>query len=691
MALAVAAWATLPVMAAETDETGTGTEAEAESESVLSPEEFFEGGAESYPNWIEVSAGGLMTGGNNAQQEQMLQKPAGAFGGIEDFHYQRDVGDALFTMDGRALFGTDDYSIKLELNQWDKGFVRFSYDQFRTWSNGDGGYYPPTGVFYPLGDDALTLDHGDLTFEAGLRLEGVPHLTFKYQHLFRDGEKGSTIWGPAQPDLNVFRGLSPSFYDIDDSRDIFELNLDHTIEATSFGLGMRYETANLNNSRKMTMFPGDPNQTRVTNKEGTDYDFVNVHAYVESWIKPSLFLSSAFAYNHLDNDFSGSRIYGSDFDVGYVPDPANGLGYTGLNGGSVKDEYVMNLNFMARPWTHLSIVPSIRVMQEDWDADSSGTQTVGASTTPFSSQSDRDLLDVRERLDLRYTRFTNWVLYARGEWTQGDGNLNENGGLGLTAPVQRQTEDQRFFQKYTAGVNWYPARRVSLDAQCYYKINNYDYDHLLDSTPNDPASGDVYPAYLTMQRFDTLDGNLRLKLRPVRNVSLVTRYDFQYSTVDTKPDSVSGLDKVDASKLTSHVIAQNISWSPITRLFLQVAFNYVISETDTTGADYTQAILNAQNNYWVLNFNSSYALNDKTDLSVGYSYYEADNYEGNASYVSLGTGGHQHAITCGLVRRLTEQIRLNLRYGFYSYTDQTYAGNANFDSHLIYGSLQYRF
>ena len=106
---------------------------------------------------------------------------------------------------------------------------------------------------------------------------------------------------------------------------------------------------------------------------------------------------------------------------------------------------------------------------------------MGTSQEPFSGANERDVLDVRERLDLQCTSVSNLVLYARGEWTQGDGNLAESGGLSQVngvgpAPIQRETEDSRFFQKYSAGVRWYALRRTTLDVGGYYKDNDYEYD-----------------------------------------------------------------------------------------------------------------------------------------------------------------------------------------------------------------------
>ena len=667
----------------------------------------FEGGTNTYNNWVEISAGGLIPSGNKAQAEQDRHLSRGAFGGIEDLHFQQTVAtNTLFILDGRGIFDAHDYGLSLGLKKEEAYFLRFNFENFRTWYNGDGGYYPPDNAWYayPLGDDALALDRGELSFEGGLMFKNKPNVTFKYSHLYREGEKSSTIWGQTHPLLiGPSRGLMPSFYDIDEQRDIFALDAKHHIQATDFGVGVRYETGNLNNALKISQYRGEPavsgvpQDRKITDREGVSYDMFNVHAFSETWIKKNLFFSAGYMFVNLDNDLSGSRIYGDDFDVQYAPNAGNGLGYTNLVGSSQKTENVLNLNLMSLPLSHLTIVPSVRVQKSDWDGNSSGIGTLGLNTQPFAANSDGSQMDVRERLDVRYTGVTNWVFYAGGEWTQGDGDRDEIGGLSQVngigvAPVARQTDDRLFFQKYFVGTRWYPTRRVTFDIGGYYKNNNYDYDNTVDSTLNSAASPNRYPAYLVMQNFETYDGNARLTLRPLQNVTLVTRYEYQWSTIHTTPDPVSGLSEAETGKMTSQIIAQNISWSPWSRLYLQIGFNYVLSETETPAADYTQAILNAQNNYWTVNFNSGLALDDKTDLNLGYTYYQADNYYApNPVYLAYGAGAEEHAITATVVRRITNNLRVTLRYGYYHSTDEPSGGNNDYDAHVVYSSLQYRF
>src|SRR5579864_2770592 len=448
----------------------TATNAPAAAVPELTPQQLFEGGTNSYNNWIDLSAGGFLTGGNKAQAQQQHQTSTGAFGGIEDLHFQGDVAKGTtFTLDGRSIFDNHDYDLSLGLSREKLGYLRFSISEFRTWYNGDGGFYAPTGLYFPGSDEALGLNRGEISFEGGLTLEKMPQVKFKYTHNFRDGDKSSTSWGLTHPGVDVTRGISPSFYDISEHSDTFQLDVTHHIKATEFGVGFSYQSGKLDDALKIDQFPGEPVEQKITDRQGTSYDLFNAHAYTETWIMKNLFLSTGFSYSDLDNTFSGSRIYGTDFDVNYVPSAQSGFGYYGLNGGSRLDEYVMDVNLMAKPWPNLSIVPSIRVQKEDTDASFTGLETLADNTaTPFNGNSNSGLLDVRERLDLNYNGFTNWVLYARGEVTEGDGNLNENGGLvqvneiGIP-PIQRETDDSRFFQKYNVGARWYPLRRMSLD------------------------------------------------------------------------------------------------------------------------------------------------------------------------------------------------------------------------------------
>ena len=264
-------------------------------------------------------------------------------------------------------------------------------------------------------------------------------------------------------------------------------------------------------------------------------------------------------------------------------------------------------------------------------------------------------------------------------------------GIG-PAPIQRRTDDTRWFQKYFVGTRWYPYRRTSIDLGGYYKQNQYDYNDPLDSTYNGASSSDRYPAYIIRQSFETYDGNVRLTLRPTQNIMLVSRYEYQWSTIDTTPDAISGLNESQSSKMTSQIIGQNASWSPWSRLCLQVGFNYVLSETKTPTSDYTTAVLNSQNNYWTVTFNSAVVLDDKTDLNLTYLYYQANDYHNNsADGLPLGAGAQENVVTATISRRISSHMRVSLKCAYSQYNDWASGGNNNNTAEMIYTTLQYRF
>jgi hypothetical protein len=343
-------------------------------------------------------------------------------------------------------------------------------------------------------------------------------------------------------------------------------------------------------------------------------------------------------------------------------------------------------------------VPSLRIQQQNSAATANGTETLSDfSPVPFSAYGDANDLDVRERLDVSYNGITNWVLYTRAELAEGEGNLTQNGGLvpisGIgIPPVAEQSDIDRFFQKYSAGARWYPAAHLTIDGGGYYKRNEYNYNNTVDNTLNDSTSPDRYPAYLTMQYFQTYDGNLRVTLRPRQNVTAIIRYEYQYSTIETRPDPASDLGQAESSRTISHIIGQDVSWTPWSRLYLQAGLNYVLNETKIPTTVSTPVLLPSQNNYWNVNASSGLVLDDRTDLKVSFFYYQADDYQNNSLIaVPYGAGEEQYSITTTLTRRITKNIRWSLKYGYSHYTDQTYGGHRDYDAHLVYSSLQYRF
>jgi hypothetical protein len=656
-----------------------------------------------FNNWVTIGIGStFVDDGDKAQFEHQHDTKTGAFGGIQDFHWQEFVGKkGLFTLDGRGIFDNHDYSIKLDLSDPDKGFVRAGFTEFRTWYDGNGGFFPQNNQWFSLYGNELHVDRGSIWVEAGLTLPDKPSFTIRYEHDYREGQMDSTSWGDndtgtggAPPD----RKIAPTFLGIDETRDIIKADVKDKLGNTYAGIGLRYEIDRSDDSTYIHLYPGTPASSRFVTQDNVEQDDIfNVHGFTETRFNKKVTLSMGGSFTTIDTDLSGSRIYGPTYNAPlsttYVN---NGSGFTGLTGGGNTKEYIANLNLMLTPIDNLVFVPALRVEYQGGDlSDNFNNNTGNGATfksTPTTAGNNNWYLDVAESLEARYTGFRNWSLYASGEWSEDSGNevWNDGATTAVFTPVQNQDWNM-LGQKYTVGANWYPLYRLNFSAQYYHQIHDYDYNNHLN--PNSIT----YPGYLQNQNFTVDDMNIRATWRVLNSLSLVTRYDFQYSTVDTTsiPNGGTQAGEIQSANITSHIFSENISWTPLPRLYVQLGGSYVLNTLDTpvaSSAGINNLVLNSANDYWTANASAGYAINQKTDLQLQYSYYLADDYANNsASSQPYGAGDEQHSITATITRRITKALQVSLKYGFFRNRDETSGGHNDYDAQLVYANMQYRF
>src|SRR5688572_12245821 len=135
-----------------------------------------------YRNWFDVSVGGNFVRGNKASFKQRHQLPQDFYGGVDEFHYEQDLGKkGLLEIDGHGIFDNEDYCLKLNVEHPDYGFVRGGYREFRSWYDASGIYLPVNDAWFDIFDDETAVDRGELWFEAGLTRPNVPRVTFRYR------------------------------------------------------------------------------------------------------------------------------------------------------------------------------------------------------------------------------------------------------------------------------------------------------------------------------------------------------------------------------------------------------------------------------------------------------------------------------------------------------------------------------
>lgn len=674
---------------------------------------------EEYKNWIELGVGGNIINGDVPQFKQEHRLSGDVFGGIQDFHLERSLGKATLTVDGHALFDTGDYDVKLDLSQPGLGYIRGGFTQFRSWYDDNGGFSPSPGLqWVPPRYHELTLDRGIAWVELGLRMPNLPEITIGYSREYRDGTKDSTSWGDTNltgiPTTVPTRKIAPAFRNIDETRDIFHFDIAKTFGDTDVDLGMRYE--HNNNDDRLQLERGadqtppivlPPGQQRfITQHDVSDLDLFNGHVITETRFTDNFWFTAGYSYTTLGSDLSGTRIIGTDYNSIFVsPLPVSQRfdeGFLALAGMSEVSDHVFNANFLWMPIKDLTLLTGFRYTHEDQDSSAAfiGTTvpSTGAAATlePTLEDTSQEFDNFAERFEARYAGINNWLFWAEGEWTEETGNVHEHSVVSGALAALLNKDTSLLGQKYAVGANWYAMPNLSFSGEYYYKAAEYD-NHF----ENDFGGGQR----LQNQDWSTNDFNIRMTYRPnipapLGTLSATTRYDYM-QTLISGMWSLDGLgtrlDEEHTALITSHVIGETLTWSPLARLYLQGTLSYVLDETKTPASNIIitsnePTVLNFQNDYWTVTGGAGFIIDNKTDFHADYMYYRANDYVNNIlASLPYGEGVKEHTVSASVSRQLTPNIRLMFRYAFFHYTDETYGGHNDYNAHSFFSSLQYRF
>lgn len=645
--LFAASLVTISVTLSQAETTETETESSAEAEELS--------------NWANFTMGGFATGGDEAAFQRRFGNNGDFYGGIDSFHFEKEISDDLtFTTDGHALFGLNDYEVDLKLEKADLGYINAGYREFRTW------YDPSGGLETLLSKDAMELDRGEVWFEAGLRMEDVPEVTFGYTHRWRDGMKDSTMWTTNQ---------SPGYYNIDETSDIFLLDVTHTIDKTDLALSLRYQIDRVDNTHRAS------GQAVDEAKDLVDTDLFSSSLSSQTRLNDRMLLSFAYMFTTLDTDVDGSL-----HDQNSTPST--------IYGGSDFTQNVANASFWWNPIDDLAVVPSVRAEWQNINGATVERNLLGAVVGNGIQSSGIDTFDLTEEIEVRYSGIEDVLLYSRFEWTQGDKDSRQN-ELGRNNGADRLVDIDTNDGKYIIGANYYPMSGLSLSAQYYYR--QFEQEYSSNDSSVAPVRRDL-GAQILDHNAETNDLNLRLTWRALPNLTLVSRYDYQQTTIENRAQYLQTLPLgplrlIESADISSHIFSQSATWMPMDRLYLSGSCSYVMAETDTPADTANPAVIDdSEDDYLTASLSAGYALDKKTDLTAGYSYYYANNYAAISPAVrGFGTSMEEHVFSLSLNRQINANMAWNLGYRYYKGLDGTSGGINDFDAHMVSTGLQVRF
>lgn len=671
-------------------------------------------------NSITFGLGNAQLKGDIARGQNMLHVEDRMNAGIEELFFTKAINDnTTFTLEAKAF--DFDYLIDLKLVKEGVGYIHAGYKQTRYWYDGSGAFYLPRGSMIKLYPEELYLDRGNLWLELGRTLSEHTNFVLRYDLYTREGKKDSLSMGEVTVPVTATslagaRGIIPAFRQIDERRHVAKATVTTGNDKATYKFSGMIDSGEMNNSLNVrrryleTAAPRNPDRL-FTHKDKSEFDIYSFYAAAQNKINERMTLNAAISRTTIDNVLHGTRIYGLPasydpvFDAAYANRQQRDEGFKSIHGDVQSTQHVGTVNFVVRPnkdWTMLAVV---RLERFTTKADAEYAETNNPSTTGNATllliteeigvHTAKKQNNSTESFEVRYNGIKNVALNAKAEFEQTSGKIEElqivEPGILNTIRIQRNGDFDVNGHKYSFTANWYPRAGTTIAAQVYNKVRKHGYGVTIDNTPN--TSGNRYPGYPTDFDTEVNDMNVRLSWRVAHNLRLVTRYDYMETTNDF---GAEGAGFGQASKLESQIISQTITWNPTARLFIQGNVNVV---RDNIKTPFTNLTGNAagitsdtHNDYTNVSVNAGYALDDQSDLLIVASQYRATNYmPTDFRSMSYGTDAKTQQASATYTRSLNARTKLSLKYTYAKHEEPSSGGFSDYDAHLIYGKLQYRF
>jgi len=460
---------------------------------------------------------------------------------------------------------------------------------------------------------------------------------------------------------------------------IFKAEIDYDIGPVHLGNQFRYEDYRTVTTR----FDQDRNLDAATSKSVTvaeryDHDALYNTFHAESHLSEKVYWSVGYLFTTLEGDASFRMFttpFSDPFDKNWFTDSVD----------VDQDSHVVNVNAMVGPFKHVTLYGGFQteITETDGDTDAVLTEIPFGGPPAVSPHAvivtRTDKTDFEETVGVRYAGIPYTALYAEGRWTQGSIDQFERELEDGALAFERATDTGVERQRYTAGFNTSPIRRVTLSGRYRHTRRNNDYDHDRDTEPG-------YSAFITEQALTTDQVSTKLTVRPIAGIKTSVQYQFVATDIDTEADTTPP-SSVTSGEYRAHVYTANVTVTPIARLYLTGLFSY--RDTRTSAFDNgVPSITTYDGDVYTFIAAAGYVVDDETDLNIEYLFTYSDNFDDNSSSgLPLGLDHERHGLLAKLSRRITKNIEAWLRYGFYAYDEDSNGGVDDYTAHLIGAGL----
>ncbi len=620
--------------------------------------------------------------GNAQKFREDLGIEPGWNGGVEDgtLHYDLNK-DTTLDGEGRFIIDEHDYKFQLQLTKRDFGFVRTGYTEYREYYDSQGGFYGPfTPSSFRL-DQGLRIDNSDIFFEAGLTLPNLPKVTVGYERQSQDGDESLVEWGGVTQGANT-RKIYPSTDGIKEHTDIVKLSVDYDISKVHLLDDFRYEHFGSDDTRDDTSIDLNTSSSQtVTVHEDYHQDAFYNTFHMDCHVNDKVYWSLGYLHSSLSGN--------GDIQVS-TPPPVGpfDIGGTANAIGVELDSDVVNLNTMFGPFKGLILYGGLQAEKTDTHGFTDALLAQGGSAaTTNLIRSSENTESLSETLGMRYTKIPYTTLYAEGQWNEEQIDLDQTETEDGASSLAVDSNETTLRQDYRVGFNTAPLSRMTLAGSYRHYIDHDDYDYPIDTVVG-------YPGFITAQDFTTDEAMAKLTLRPCSRFSVAFTYQLVSTDIRTSTEAVPVITPggtLQSGDYDLNIYSVSATVTPMSRWYLTGYFSLQDTRTSTP-VNQNPAVQTYRGNVYTVMATTGYAIDNKTDLTLEYSYSCSDNFSNNdAAGLPLGLNFQRHAVQAGVSRKISKNAVARLRYGFYSYDESSTGGFNNYVANLVSASCSVRF
>jgi hypothetical protein len=633
--------------------------------------------------WISVD------GDENKFRELEGIEP-GLAGGIEHFSVLQDLDKRTrLKADGRFLFGDGDARLSLLVERREVGFMRFGYDQWRSYSDDTGGFYRPSNMPALSLDEGLHVDHGRAWFDLGLTLPDVPRFVLGYEYQFRDGDESTLQWGNVSG-KNIYPGIKQ----LDEQVHIVKLDVAWQTEGGwEFEDSARLEFYDLRTHRENGLsYTTGPRPDRI---ERVSEDVSSVHGVntlrVERQVYDWWRVSGGYLFSEYDGE---NRLNLTTLDYNGLP--VNGRFWNSDDVTMRRSSHVGSMSTLLQP--HEQITTTLGV-QTEWSRQrGSGpvnldqgdpNQPQFFDLVPATVDSDLDRLRVSQHAGVRYSGIPWSIVYAEARLDQETVSQYEELTDGHEEFL-RDTDATINQSDLRVGFNSSPSKWLSFGGGYRDRRSGSDFD----TNRVIKVESDGYSAFIRSRETESKEWEARVVLRPASWLKSTFTFTHVDATFRTKTDAVPGITVgggLEAADYSANLWSTALTLTPCRRLHFNTTYSYGDTKTVAESND-TGIVAPYEGGVHTLIASVRFVLTERSDVFAAFGFSKADYAQDNqADGLPLGMKFRRQSFSCGFLRKISERCTVSVRYAFYDYEEPSTGGANDYVAHGVFSTLNYKF